>query len=169
MLQIPLYNQLNDPLADGQQDPQAPNDCGPECLAMIGDAFGFGGVSGYSAGQIRVIIRQGQTAGSGLTTGDDLVYGLKECFQLPAHTRTVNYITLQLEVMRAIAARLPTIVLGYWESPTVLHWVVPVGLLSNGLLINDPWGGRRYPVPWGTVANLYGGQYVHLDQVLPGV
>lgn len=165
MLAVPVYNQLNDPLPDGQQDPQAANDCGSECVAMIGDAFGYGGAPGFPAGDIRVIIRRGDLTGPALTNGDDLVYGLSACFQIPSHVRAVNAHIAQLEVQRAVDAGMPPIVLGRWDG-TALHWVVGVGRDATGLTVNDPWGGTQRVIAWADFQKLYAGQYVHVDRKL---
>lgn len=166
MLKVPVYDQLNDRLPDGNLDKYATQDCGSESVAEVGAAFGFGGDVGFSAGQVRQIIRHGDFNGSGLTTADDLVYGLASCFRLPSHVRNANFTQLKQELQRAVAAKMPCIVLGGWVDPAVLHWIVVIDATPGGITFNDSWGGKVRSLAWADVAKLYAGTYCHLDKAL---
>lgn len=41
---------------------------------------------------------------------------------------------------------LPSIILGRWLTPTVLHWLLVVDGDAYRITVNDPYGGRRYPL-----------------------
>jgi hypothetical protein len=160
-LPIPVWNQLNDPLPDGQQDPYATTDCGEESVAMIGK--GYGGPE-LPAGQVRMILRAGDVNGPGISSGDDLVHALAAVFHLRSHVRACNAATFQIEATKAINSGMPVIALGQWVSIGFLHWVVGRGADDTGLMTNDPWGGANRLIAWPDVARLYAGTYVHLDQ-----
>lgn len=164
-LRIPLWNQLNDPLPDGNQDPFASTDCGEECVAMVGGAYGFGGVCGYAAGQVRVIIRRGNIGGIGLSTPSDLVYGLKACFKLNATIISGSWAMCESVLKAVIPARRPVILLGNWDGAP--HWVVCCAVNNEGLASLDPWGGYVRHDTWEDAARLYDGSAVVLSWPLP--
>lgn len=64
---------------------------------------------------------------------------------------------VQESLTDAIRKGVPPIVLGYWESRTVLHYVLGVDADTVGLLANDPWGGKRSKLSWDQVASGYAG------------
>lgn len=171
MKKIPLYNQNNDPLPDGQQDPQHSNDCGEECASMLGAAYRPNLV--LPAGQLRMLLRGNNWQGNALTDGDDIVWILKNVFNIPSHTRRVDFTTSKIEITHALQSNMPVVYLGKWDGD-YLHWIIPFELTPNndypksglGFVSNDPWGGWLHQIDWDTAASLYGGQYVHVDEVL---
>lgn len=167
MLAIPIYNQLNDPLPDGQPDPQAQNDCGEECVSMLLPPIRAGMY--MSAGAIRQELRGGNPNGSALTTAGDLVRALHLLGNIPAHERAVDFSTFQIESQHALENNMPIIALGYWEVPTIKHWMIAVAVTTNGLMFNDPWNGIQRALDWNTIHNLYQNDYVHIDIKYPTI
>lgn len=157
--QMPAWNQLNDPIADGSQDPFASSDCGFECCAMVKYATDKARPN-WAAGNIRQMYRGWQ--GQGLTTADDLVRVLAK-LDVPAHTRVCNAATAMIEWNHSIADNKPVIALGDWDG-NELHWIVIVGSPpGNQWIVNDPWGGIRKNVSDAEIYQHYAGQYVHVD------
>lgn len=165
MLKIPLYNQYNDPLPDGRQDPFASADCGEECVSMVGAAYGYGGACGYAAGQVRVIMRRGSLSGIGLSTASDLVYALQACFKLVATDHECEWGTARQVVTVAYEQRRPCLALGLWDGP--LHWVVIARVNNEGVTGLDPAGGFVHMLPWVQFQELYRSSLVELRQPLP--
>jgi ABC-type bacteriocin/lantibiotic exporter with double-glycine peptidase domain len=161
---IPVWNQLNDPLPDGQQDSQNFNDCGEECVAMLIKAYGG---PELPAGQIRMLLHG--INGTGITTGDDLVRALamfkdRQGRTIAAHVRSgIDAATFQVEATHAISSGLPVIALGDWVTRGYGHWVVVRGTDETGIAVNDPWGGLNRVISWSDVNALFDGCYVHLD------
>lgn len=167
MLRIPVYNQYNDPLPDGMQDPDASTDCGEECIAMVGAAYGYGGIPGFMAGQVRVIMRRGLISGLGTSTAEDIKYGLWACFRLGADVLYEEQSKLQGSISDALNARQPVIALGNWDG--VPHWVVVSAVNSEGWTEIDPAGGIVRGRRWLSVFAAYLGAIVVLHEGIPAV
>lgn len=163
MKKIPLYNQNNDPLPDGQQDPQHSNDCGEECASMLGAAYRPNLV--LPAGQLRMLLRSNNWQGNALTNADDICWILKNVFNIPCHPRYVDFDTSKIEVIHALTSNMPVAYLGKWDGNEE-HWIIPHTLYNMGFVANDPWGGYLHTISWSDASLLYGGQYVHVDEVL---
>lgn len=151
LLSIPTWNQLSDPLADGEQDPYAESDCGEECAAM---RIWYRRGIALPAGIIRQLIPDHQARGE--TTPAELV-AVMRLFGLSPVALSYNLGAARIGVAQAIAHAIPPIVLGYWESRTVLHYVLGVGSGNVGLACNDPWNGRRRVIPWSEFDGGYAG------------
>jgi len=156
---IPAWNQLTDPIANGGLDPFASTDCGFECCAMV--KYGTDKARpNWAAGNIREMYRGWQ--GLGITSGDELV-GVLAKLDVPAHTRNVSGLLAMQEWNRSIADGKPIIILGTWDG-TPLHWIVGVGSPHGpNWIVNDPWGGTRKTIDDAFVYAHYAAQYVHVD------
>lgn len=132
---------------------------------MVGAGYGYGGVCGFMAGQVRVIMRRGQLTGQGTSTAADLVYALSTCFQLAAHELDLAVTQLRAELQTSLARNAPAIVLGHWDGP--LHWVVVAAVNEEGVVVLDPAGGLVKNLDWQQVQLLYAGASVCLDLPMP--
>lgn len=151
LLSIPTWNQLRDPLPDGEQDAYSTTDCGEECAAMrIWYRTGIA----LPAGIIRQLIPghgdRGETS-PGELAQVMRTFGLKPV----ALARALD--AIQPLLIKAIMAGIPPIILGYWDDPKVLHYVLGVDITTTGILVNDPWGGRRVELSWTTLDTQYAG------------
>lgn len=151
LLSIPTWNQLADPLPDGEEDTYATTDCGEECAAMrIWYRTGIA----MPAGIIRQLIPGHQDRGE--TSPGELVQVMRLFGLRPvALARALG--AIQPLVVKAIGAGIPPILLGYWDDRTILHYVLVVDITRDGLLANDPWGGRRVELSWSNVDAAYAG------------
>lgn len=70
--------------------------------------------------------------------------------------------TFQLPYKAAIRDGDPSILLGKWISPNVLHWVVGIGYGNDALLAMDPWTGMLTAYRWRVVALLATGDVVQV-------
>lgn len=137
LLKAPIWDQNNDPLPDGHEDPADVTDCGEECVAMVvsllrGASFAAGCIrqawlippdNGRTlASQLASMLASFRISSTVLATSPDHLYGL---------------------VSRRAMHGQASICLGYWEDPYDLHWVLAVGVTPQGILVNDPWKGTR--------------------------
>lgn len=106
------------------------------------------------AGVLRTMIPGHQ--GQGETSPDELTLVMRLFGLRPAVVQTAKD-AIQESLIAAIRVGIPPIVLGYWESRTVLHYVLGVDASSSGFLVNDPWGGRRALLSWDQVDSAYAG------------
>lgn len=159
-LAAPIWNQLNDPLPDAQQDPYATTDCGEEATAM---AIAACGGPQLPAGVLRQLL--GGPQRPGVTDAAALVY-LLNLFKIPAHPRQCDPDTAWIEWSHAFDAGKLVIALGYWVSAGYLHWVLIRQTGPQALTFNDPWGGTEKEMDKATALKLYQGSYVHIDQAV---
>lgn len=109
------------------------------------------------AGVIRTLIPD--KGSTGATTGPELVAVMRRFQLTPVHlTPGTNAVRHYIE--RSVTASVPPIVLGTWVSPKVLHWLLVVDAMQTGMVVNDPWGGRRYFLPWDLALRRYAGSCI---------
>lgn len=160
LLAAPVWNQLDDPLPDGNLDPQAAMDCGEECVAMAVAACGGPGIP---AGVFRALLGGPQRRGS--TTAADLSY-LLTLFGVANHPRQADPDAAWTEWQHSDVAGFLAIALGYWVTPGFLHWVLVRACDPGTVQFNDPWGGSLRSLDRATAQKLYAGQYIHIDQAV---
>jgi hypothetical protein len=137
-LTVPAWNQHNDPNPDGQPDPWWAEDCGEQCIAMVVYAC-----RGIEVPQGVVRAQMHGPSGKGLSSPDDLLAQLKR-WRFDATSHPLPSADALTYVKNAVAAGRPSIVLGHWVAPAVLHWAVVVEVTPDGVTWNDPWtGGQR--------------------------
>lgn len=151
LLAIPTWNQLRDPLADGEQDPFNAADCGEECAAM---RIFYRTRIALPAGILRLLIPGHLDRGE--TSPDELVI-LMRIFGLRPVAIPSTLDAVRGHIEEALSKGIPPILLGYWESRTVLHYVLAVDSDQAGVLVNDPWGGKRVKLSWDQVASGFAG------------
>lgn len=134
---LPLWRQTAGVLPDGSPDPQAANDCGETCVAMV-----LAALTGVlmEPGMIRQQL--GGVGRSGLTTGNDLVQAL-----------AINHVTAVAQDYVPEGAweacdtawehGYPVIALGHWMSPDYLHWMLLDNKVAQWLVFIDPWTGKE--------------------------
>lgn len=157
-LAAPAWNQLDDVLPDGMQDPFATTDCGEESVAM---AIAACGGPPLPAGTLRMLL--GGPNRPGLSDARALVY-LLGLFGITAHPRQCDADAAWLEWQHSYKAGYLVLALGFWVSPNFLHWVVVRETVEGTCLLNDPWGGLQRTLLKSEAQKLYGGWYVHLDE-----
>lgn len=151
LLDIPTWDQNRDPLPDGQQDPYHDTDCGEECAAMR--IYYRTGIE-LPAGILRQLIPKHQN--TGVSTPQELVQ-LMRLFKLNPVAIRATKDAVQEALSRSTVAGVPPIVLGNWVSPLVPHYVLVVDSMQTGVVVNDPWGGRRYFLPTDLLTRRYDG------------
>lgn len=154
LLDIPTWDQNRDPLPDGQQDPFHATDCGEECAAMR--IYYRTGIE-LPAGVLRTLIPDKTQTGA--TTGPELVRLMRQFGLRPVWLR-VTVDAIQGQCQRSVTLNVPPIVLGNWVAPTVPHWILLVDAMATGVVVNDPWGGRRYFLPWNLFLQRYLGECI---------
>jgi hypothetical protein len=160
ILTAPVWNQLNDVLPDGQQDPYATTDCGEESVAM---AIAACGGPSLPAGVLRQLL--GGVDRPGMTTARDLSY-LLSLFKVSNHPRQADPDAAWTEWQHSYQAKYLVIALGYWVSPGFRHWCLIRETDSAALVLNDPWGGQVRTLSRDQAQRLYCGEYVHIDQAV---
>lgn len=126
-------------------DPYWAQDCGEECVAIVVMAK----TRRYlTEQQVRNAIPGHQT--TGLTTPSDLqlalqYYGVVSKHYLDAVESVKSAVVEQVDIGR------PTLLLGHWIDPAVLHWVVAIGYGNGALFVLEPWAGRVAAYSWGEV------------------
>lgn len=153
-MDIPTWDQERDPLPDGSLDPYRDTDCGEECAAM---RIYYRTGRELSAGMLR--LRLPGTRVDGRTTRDDIAFLLRSEGLRPSPIVLPAY-TLAGNLQAKAAAGVPSIVLGSWVSPHILHWLLVVQAGVTGIAVNDPFGGRRYFLPWDLVMQRYAGECI---------
>lgn len=106
------------------------------------------------AGVLRQLIPGHQSRGE--TSGQELV-DLMRIFGLSPVSVSVARDAIQERLAGSLAAQTPPIVLGFWDDPTTLHWVLGVAASASALVVNDPWGGVRRIIPWPVLLREYAG------------
>lgn len=154
----PTWNQNADPDAKLGADPYAASDCGEECCAIVQ----YGSGKGYvSETQVRQAMPGHEMHGE--TSGDDIASYLSTV-GVPASRIAISTNALEVSVKVGIAQGLPSILLGYWVSPTTLHWVVAIGYGNDHLIYLDPWDGRQKCLHWKAARLLYAGTLVQVRE-----
>lgn len=151
---LPVWNQLNDPLPDGNQDAFSTSDCGEECVAEV--VYGLRGVV-VSAGAIRYML--GGALRTGLSTAADLVSVLR-IDNIPSAGVSCGWADALPLLERQSVAGQPSILLGTWLGGSALHWVVATTVADGVLHFNDPWGGSRRKMAYSDALPLYQGSLV---------
>jgi len=154
----PLWNQNDDPLPTGALPSQGYNECGEECCAEV--IMAQHGVE-VEADALRAQLRG--PGGQALTTAGDLVKILGRN-NVGAVALAPGQGELQGVIAAAAAEGRPTIVLGRWISPDVLHWVLVTTADAGGCQYNDPWGGVRRAVTWDELRAKYAGSLVEVTR-----
>lgn len=151
----PAVGQLVALLPDGSPDPAAATDCGEACVSSVLRAIR--GLD-LSPGCIRQSMGKAQS--DGRTTGEDL----RSFLQLTGIRSRVQSASgaYKAGVTRPLHRGRYVILLGYWDGPGFLHWVVGYGAHPHGLWVMDPWPGRHTFIPWSDVTQLGEGTIVHV-------
>lgn len=157
--QAPLWNQLNDPLPTGALPAQRYNECGEECVAMV--IYAQHGVS-VEADYLRWQL--GGPSRSGLTDGADLVTLLARN-NVPAQLVTLASAAMALRLQAITESGKSAIVLGDFDAPGILHWILVTRADSRGCGFNDPWGGVRKAATWADLVPHFDGQLVEVVRV----
>lgn len=151
LLNIPVWNQNQDPLPSGGPDPFHTTDCGEECAAMR--IYYRTGIE-LPAGIIRQLIPGHEARGE--TSPAELVRVMR-IFKLSPVSVPVRPAAVEGRLRAACDAGIPAIVLGEWLQQGVLHWVLVVAASSDGIHVNDPWDGARKTFSWPEVLSRYAG------------
>lgn len=138
----PTWNQNRDPKPDGSQDPFATTDCGEECCAILLYAL-----KGEYLTETQVREAMPGHSDHGETTPLDLVTFLKTRFR-DGSSFTLGKSTFKSYLKSLIRNGAPAISLGYYISPSRLHWVVVVGFGNDHVVCIDPWYGRMVAWHW---------------------
>jgi len=150
----PLWNQLNDPLPNGQLPSWRYEECGEECCAEV--ICAQHGVE-ISADALRAQL--GGPGRRGLTTGADLARILARA-NVQSAVMESQADNAPEQIQAATTAGRMVIALGHWLDPQVLHWVLVTRSDKAGCSYNDPWGGRRISTDWHLFAARYAGELV---------
>lgn len=139
---FPTWSQNADPDPSGFADPFAATDCGEECCSIVL----FAQMHTYTtAGQVRRAMPGHEKQGE--TTADDIAHYLEEAGLFPMSLHR-NSAQLKSFLKYSLDRDMPSIVLGNFISPTVLHWVVVIGYGDDHCLYIDPWYGRLDAKHW---------------------
>jgi hypothetical protein len=118
---------------------------------------------GVPIGVARVRYLLGKPNTDGRTVGSDLVRVLALC-HINSHERDVDAATALYEVRHNLGAGRSSIVLGFWITPGVSHWMLAIQDMDGMIMFDDPWIGAHRVVTDADFLAKYDGQYVHLDQ-----
>lgn len=154
LLQVPVWNQLEDPYGNLGLDPYRTQDCGEEVAAEIAWYYLRAVVSAY---QVR--LEMPGHGDSGLTTGQDIAEWLRGR-GIAASVIEVASTELRARARAEIFAGRPLAALGWYAGPNELHWITLRGSGDGQCGFNDSWGGLYRQLSWGWVAAHYGGQIV---------
>src|SRR5689334_3595451 len=155
---LPNWDQLNDPLPTGQQDPQAMTDCGEECVAEC--VYAIKGVP-MTAGDIRFLL--GGANRPGTTTAADLVRAFTIC-HIKSHAVALSAGDARGALTDICKDGRVAIILGEWVSAGFMHWVVCWRVDSDGIMVNDPWHGVRHKLGWTDFLAHYQGYLVDVQE-----
>lgn len=97
----------------------------------------------------------------GETTAQDLA-GVLIKYGVPADIKAGAFPALRQEIKARLDVGLPVIVLGYWWSPVILHWVVALGHGNDAMAYMDPWDGKMHVMRWRMVHSLAVGTIVRV-------
>lgn len=150
----PRWNQLQDPDPSGALPAARWDECGEECCAEV--VYRQHGVP-VEADYLRYLLRG--PGGQPLTTAQDLVAILAKC-NVDSVASTPPAAQLQAAVLGAVREGRAVILLGRWDAPTVLHWILATSADTATVGVNDPWGGVRKQLSWTQVTPLYAGEIV---------
>lgn len=106
------------------------------------------------AGVLRTLIPNKQATGA--SSGQELVR-LMRLFNMRPVALTLGADASVHLLSRSVLQGVPPIVLGYWVSPLILHWVLVVDTPATGVVVNDPWGGVRRFIPTDLYLQRYAG------------
>lgn len=161
LLPVDAISQMEGVTVSDSPAPTGPVDCGPACVvSCIEEIKGT-----WSADEL-LRLRYFGRVDSRLTTADDLV-GMLAANHIAAHARKgVNSATMQQEVVRNWEAGRPCIVLGNYSGMGEGHWVKFVGD-RKGPVVMNPYPGIPQQWTWGSFAEQFYGDYVHIDGEMP--
>lgn len=154
LLDVPHWDQLQDPWGASGLDPYRTQDCGEECLAEVAWYYRRWTLSAY---HIRLQIPG--HADSGLTTGADLA-GWLNVRGMPSSAVETDATQIRRLCREEVFAGRPVILLGWYAGPAELHWVVVRGSGDGRAGFNDSWGGLYREASWAWMAAHFGGQLV---------
>jgi len=157
---IPNWNQLDDPLPDGAQDPFSTSDCGEECVAEC--VFGARGVT-VSAGDVRFAL--GGSSRPGWTTSADLIQAF-DYYGMRSKALAMSAGDLWKATSSSVSSGQPVILLGNWLGPGPLHWIVAVRTAGLVLVCNDPWGGQTKLLVYSDFSRNASGQAVIVQETM---
>lgn len=153
-----MWSQNADPDANGFVDAYFTADCGEECCSIVQFALG----RGYTH-EADVRLAMPGHRDHGQTTGPDLAAYLQSV-GLKAQYIGSGYSETREAVKHHIDRSRPCILLGYWLSKSILHWVVVIGHGNGHMLYIDPWDAQLKAIPWSRAGALYAGGYVVVDR-----
>lgn len=153
----PVWLQEADLLPNGQRASLWGSECGEECVSMA--VMSIHGVPTIADG-LRVLLRGPQ--GGALTGPADIVDLLALC-NVRGVARAVPVDNLPGVVQQAAQRGRFVIALGYWVSPSFLHWALVHNASGNGWSANDPIRGMVNDA-WGWVGPRYAGKLVEVTQ-----
>ena len=133
---MPLWKQTGGLLPDGQMDPQADNDCGETCVAMVGATMR--GVA-IAPGDIRQQL--GGVRRIGLTSPEDLMQAVA-INHVRSHVERPNSQNGWMLNAACYGQDKPAIVLGYWLNMSCMHWMLLIDKVPARFTFVDPWTGE---------------------------
>lgn len=152
---LPAWSQQQTVLSDGTQPDQRFNECGECCVSML--AAGVWGAR-LSPDALRAAVNG--VAGSGLTTGTDLV-GMGSYANVALHEENVDAPTAHGLIEAFTADGRPVLMLGEWPTPGgVLHWLLATEAGPQGVSYINPWGGVHSSMAWPIWDAVYFGSIV---------
>lgn len=139
-MKFPILNQSNERLPELGHNVEAGDDCGWECVAMVVAAYRGLDFSAGSLRQASLIpaTEWGGRAGELATT--------LQGFRIRCKVKTLGAQLGYEQLRKRARAGLPSIILGRWLVPTVLHWLLVTDGDAWKIHVNDPYGGRKYPL-----------------------
>lgn len=146
-----LHDQRTAVLPDGSVDPGSLTDCGEACVASC--CGGFRGDS-PSVGCVRQMLDRADS--SGLTTAADLSR-LCMLLGLRGQGPERNVRSLRAHVRRATRSYRYVLLLGHFQGPAELHWVVAYHAGVRDCWVMDPWVGEFRGIDWDTCEALWSG------------
>lgn len=150
----PYWTQQDDPDSTGRQDQFSTQDCGWEACSIVIKGL-LGEVT--NEGDLR---REDPTAVShGTTVGAQLVACLAR-HRVTAVRHTMFPLPARAAIKVGIDNGFPSVYLGFWVAPTVLHWIVCLGYGNDSLVYMDPWDGQLKAMRWNVVASKAFGEVV---------
>lgn len=153
----PWWSQLRDPSpVTHLADVYATTDCGEECCSIL--IRGQTGEYTWAGGLRQELVPK---RNSGITDGGDLVRLLAN-HQVHAERYRTVLSGLRDVVAGDIVRGLPSIVLGRWIAPSVLHWVLAIGYGNGAMLCMEPWQGILRAYSWHEVQSLATGDLVRV-------
>lgn len=144
-------------LPDGSVDPAAATDCGESCVSSV--ILTYTGLN-LSPGCIRQSLAK--PAVDGRTNGLDLSRVLRGLgWRARYHSLNPDR-SLRSALRYQILRGRYVIMLGSWDSPSVLHWVLAYGFHDHGVWVMDPWPGALREISNDELGSLGAGQIVRV-------